>query len=351
MFVAECVSASPITLSRSCFGTHCGQLSSLGMALDSAVVFAAGIEAATDVPQCVICLADLNDGEDVSALACGHSFHSYGLQTYASATAISLSAVRCPLCKSTNEELPRIDLTSPMLDLSPPASWLGGQGSNVWQGHFDDLPPFSQLEAALARDSPAPAEAAEEVLALAPAQAEAPAEAALSTPHGPQHGGPAAGTHSPWATPPVYCSTCGNYATIEKCRIISKREGTWRCSQCRVKITQLYRGFGSWPTAEFNALSDKEKQEFFKKTSATNGHELVNQAKKILLRTEEKEDYFDDKGEFLPLSVWVSQGYDVTDIVANTPATGKKTHPVLGVGVPCGSLVHRQPRRERHEGK
>ena len=69
----------------------------------------------------------------------------------------------------------------------------------------------------------------------------------------------------------------------------------------------------------------------FKKTSAANGLEVVNQAKKILLRTEEKEDYFDDKGEFLPLSVWVSQGYDGTDIVANTPATDKKTHPVLGL--------------------
>ena len=57
----------------------------------------------------------------------------------------------------------------------------------------------------------------------------------------------------------------------------------------------------------------------------------MNQAKKILLRTEEKEDYLDDKGEFLPLSVWVSQGYDGTDIVTNTPATDKKTHPVLGL--------------------
>ncbi len=105
-------------------------------------------EVELEAPKCVICLADLNDGEEVSALACCHSFHSYCLQTYASATAISLSAVRCPLCKSTNEELSRIDLTSPMLDLSPPASWLGGQGSNVWQGHLDDLPPLSQLTAA-----------------------------------------------------------------------------------------------------------------------------------------------------------------------------------------------------------
>ena len=312
------------------------------MALDSAVVFAAGIEAATDVPKCVICLADLNDGAEVSALACCHSFHSYCLQTYATTTSTSMSDVRCPVCKTTSEELGRIDLTSPRPDLSPPASWLGGQGSDAWQGEgsFDNLTPFSQLteadvEAALASPADALASAAQPE---APAEEAAPAKAlavappktaALSTLE-PLHKGPTAGTHCPWSTPPVYCSTCGNYASFEKCRVLSKREGTWRCSQCRVKMTQLYRGFGSWPTAEFDALSAKEKQEFFQETSA-NGLEVVNQAKKILERTEEKEDYYDDQGSFLPLSVWVSQGYDGTSIVANTPAKNQKTHPVLGL--------------------
>ena len=99
-----------------------------GLVAEAFLAMANAAEDELEAPKCVICLADLNDGEEVSALAC---CHSYCLQTYASATAISLSAVRCPLCKSTNEELSRIDLTSPMLDLSPPASWLGGQGSNV----------------------------------------------------------------------------------------------------------------------------------------------------------------------------------------------------------------------------
>ena len=115
-------------------------------------------------------------------------------------------------------------------------------------------------------------------------------------------------------------------------------------------MTQLYRGFGSWPTAEFDALSAKEKQEFFQKTSA-NGLEVVNQAKKILERTEEKEDYFDDQGSFLPLSVWVSQGYDGTSIVANTPCQGPEDASCVGFGVPCVNLDHRQPRCEGHEGK
>ena len=83
------------------------------------------------------------------------------------------------------------------------------------------------------------------------------------------------------------------------------------------------------------ALSEKEKLELFQKTSA-NGQEVVKQAKMILERKGEKEDYFDDQGSFLPLSVWVAQGYDATAIAANTPAKDQKVHPVLG-------LVYRVP--------
>ncbi len=165
------------------------------------------------------------------------------------------------------------------------------------------------------------------------------------------HDGPAAGTHCPWATPPVYCSTCGNHATIEKCRMLSRREGTWRCSQRRVKITQLYRGFGSWPTAELNALSDKEKQEFFKKTSAANGLEVVNQARKILLRTEEKEDYVDDMGRVLAAQCVGLPGLRWNRHRCQHPCHGQEDTSCVGFGVPCGNLAHRQQRCEGHEGK
>ncbi len=84
-----------------------------------------------------MCIRDsLNDGdEEVSALACCHSFHSYCLKTYAATTSTSVLEVKCPLCKLTCGELNNRDLTPTRLDLSRPASWLGE--TPVWEGHFD----------------------------------------------------------------------------------------------------------------------------------------------------------------------------------------------------------------------
>ena len=43
---------------------------------------------------------------------------------------------------------------------------------------------------------------------------------------------------------------------------------------------------------------------------------------------EEHAEYYDDGGEFLPLSVWVARGFNV-DINTVRPQD-KKVHPVLG---------------------
>ncbi len=52
----------------------------------------------------------------------------------------------------------------------------------------------------------------------------------------------------------VMCDSCERYSDFKKCRIISKRAGTWRCGLCGVKSAQLRRLYGSWPTGEFTLL-------------------------------------------------------------------------------------------------
>ncbi len=49
----------------------------------------------------------------------------------------------------------------------------------------------------------------------------------------------------------VMCYDCGGEVAKENARMASKNKQTWRCKGCRVKITQLYNRFGSWPPAEF----------------------------------------------------------------------------------------------------
>ena len=53
----------------------------------------------------------------------------------------------------------------------------------------------------------------------------------------------------------VMCDSCDRYSHFTKCRVISKRVGTWRCGSCGVKSAQLRRLFGSWPTGQFSLLS------------------------------------------------------------------------------------------------
>jgi hypothetical protein len=51
----------------------------------------------------------------------------------------------------------------------------------------------------------------------------------------------------------VTCTSCGVAVEYDKCRLVSK--DVWRCHVCGVRITQLRRALGSWPTESFSQLS------------------------------------------------------------------------------------------------
>ena len=53
----------------------------------------------------------------------------------------------------------------------------------------------------------------------------------------------------------VFCSNCHQFSTFQKCRVLSKVAGTWRCNACSTKCNQLRRIHGSWPTDQFLSLS------------------------------------------------------------------------------------------------
>ena len=148
------------------------------------------------------------------------------------------------------------------------------------------------------------------------------------TPYGP----PGFGTLTPrFPDPMVYCSTCGNQAALQLCRVVSKREGTWRCNKCRVKITTLFRGFGVWPSESFDRLSPALKQQFFKDIADKNSSDTVAFAKAQLMKFEQHERFYEEKGCFLPLSVWATKGFNTADIEAKTPECDKQVHDILGL--------------------
>ena len=52
----------------------------------------------------------------------------------------------------------------------------------------------------------------------------------------------------------VICESCGQTVSFTACRIASKGRGSWKCSVCAVKTTQLRRALGAWPSAGFTSL-------------------------------------------------------------------------------------------------
>ena len=112
---------------------------------------------------------------------------------------------------------------------------------------------------------------------------------------------------------------------------MNKTAGLWRCDRCSVKITQLHRAFGRWPVDSFSRSSVSEQQSFMNSVKAVNkGKETVSQLSDFLSKYETHESYYEDKGKFLPLSVWDRQGYDVQMIKDRSDPKDKMVHPILG---------------------
>ena len=130
--------------------------------------------------------------------------------------------------------------------------------------------------------------------------------------------------------PTVYCTTCGSECVISAVRVLSKREGSWRCCKCRCKITALYRGFGGWPSQGFTSLTDEEKQKFYKEVQDKSAEEIVASAKKLLTKFESHVKFYAESGKHLPLSVWAAKGFNVDRIRTLTPQSDIQMHNILG---------------------
>ena len=128
----------------------------------------------------------------------------------------------------------------------------------------------------------------------------------------------------------AWCSDCGEEVEFDNARVRSKRKGTWHCKQCGVKLVQLYRGFGSWPPAEFEALHEELQQRFYNDVKHKHGDDAIKIAKHILESHESHDQWYENGGSFLPLGVWSSRGFDAENIRANSNAEDIRQDRALG---------------------
>ena len=128
----------------------------------------------------------------------------------------------------------------------------------------------------------------------------------------------------------VWCSWCATPCRYQDCRLRSKQKGTWRCEKCNAKCTSLSRFFGTWPTPEFDMLTEEVQADFFKSVRDKTGPQ-ANTACIMLLKSYEKEEtYYENGGQFLPLAAWERQGFNIHDIETKSKSHNISQHEVLG---------------------
>ena len=130
----------------------------------------------------------------------------------------------------------------------------------------------------------------------------------------------------------MYCGDCGNEVeAMDKLRIRHKGKNVFRCPRCASKITQLSTEFDGWPTPEFSALDDESKKKFFNNIrDITSRKDVVAQFHEYMKGFEEHSEWYEEGGEFLPLTVWAARGFDTERIQQFSHPWDIREHYVLG---------------------
>ena len=115
---------------------------------------------------------------------------------------------------------------------------------------------------------------------------------------------------SVWPEQLVMCSDCGSETEVSRVRLRAKGPTTWQCNRCNSKTVQLTRMFGSWPPPQFEGIPQTDLQAFFADNYGKNprGTRAAFDAKLSHYHTAEESFAFN--GEFLPLGVWRTRGFD-----------------------------------------
>ena len=101
----------------------------------------------------------------------------------------------------------------------------------------------------------------------------------------------------------------------------------FKCNSCNVRHVQLVRIFGGWPPEEFKELQEEEQQKFWASES-TDTKGLKQLAVDFLVKKRVESYTTEEKGSYLPLSVYEKMGYDVGRIEAK--CEDFKEDPLLG---------------------
>jgi hypothetical protein len=126
------------------------------------------------------------------------------------------------------------------------------------------------------------------------------------------------------------CLRCGYEVDPFRAQLKSKssQKESYICNNCNAKATMLSRTT-TWPLPEFLQLSQDEQQKFWRECHALNGAPAIKALlTNTIVQSQSNSIQANLGGEYLPLSVWQTKGFDIADIEAKCKDTMQ--HPVLG---------------------
>ena len=126
----------------------------------------------------------------------------------------------------------------------------------------------------------------------------------------------------------IRCGFCKEWCRDEKRRFRSKATMKWQCDQCKNVDQQTFRAFGS--IKEVATWSDQDQEKFYSESKGQHPSVTKNAYLKVTKRYLIEEHTYAHDGEYLPLSVWKSRGFDSDLIEAEAEEADKRTYKQLG---------------------
>ena len=278
------------------------------------------------------------DGVDTIAIQktsmeCGCVFHNHCIALLVveqGGDETALPTVPCPNCRQSAVDIrDKHGIPTETTDLNDGISNPDEEGRTVSTISLPSSPEGAALAAASAGEALVDASAAEKSADTVEPLLIPTAEPAPRDLKRPLEIEPFGTSHPMFEERAIRCSYCGLQAT--KIRVRGKMSKVFKCSTCNTKLVQLHNIFGQWPNDQFKNQSEEAKQEFMRNIADCKSASQVEvKANQMLERFEQHSEYYTEGGQFLPLSVWANQGFDVEAIERHSKPEDKMMHHVLG---------------------
>ena len=256
------------------------------------------------------------ESQNLLSLQCGHVYHTACIDTYAAVKEVNIADLQC---KETSHDLRARESATIVQDIEDGDESTvgddigdGRSGTEVAQNGSgapaETLPheDAGDLDNAASDDEPKGDDLGH--AASAPAQPAAPMPPLVrAASEGFQISAVPAWNENDES---LICCDCGH--TCTKFRVHSKGKGTARCNKCSYVLTRLYRAKGPGNMEDLARLPEEEKIAFFRAS-----HEPMSTKAQKALYDKAVEQYctrervFELGGEFKPLGVWGTLGYDI----------------------------------------